>query len=260
MRKSLKGGRHGRAPSMGGSSSPTPLSAHLPMASRRRRDDDEPDHPHLDAMVFRSSSLNPNTRKEDLGNFTGEKTRKKKTRSSCMARVCGGRKWEENARIVNQTLLLQREMRRVSDWYPGSYFIAIIGPTGKVWAVVNDSDRSNYHLLYPIASVKNSSLELSNQMVQNDCAAIHIKGSQHLLTMLSFGPEKKYTLALYSRMSPRELKGFDVSTADQCVQFLLDQIYTALVQLQFYKDEVDISKYETEGSYVGEDDSDPEDS
>eukprot|EP01138_Halocafeteria_seosinensis_P012676 gb/GECG01012952.1/.p1 GENE.gb/GECG01012952.1/~~gb/GECG01012952.1/.p1 ORF type:complete len:259 (+),score=19.12 gb/GECG01012952.1/:1-777(+) len=192
MRKSLKGGRHGRAPSMGGSSSPTPLSAHLPMASRRRRDDDEPDHPHLDAMVFRSSSLNPNTRKEDLGNFTGEKTRKKKTRSSCMARVCGGRKWEENARIVNQTLLLQREMRRVSDWYPGSYFIAIIGPTGKVWAVVNDSDRSNYHLLYPIASVKNSSLELSNQMVQNDCAAIHIKGSQHLLTMLSFGPEKKY--------------------------------------------------------------------
>lgn len=71
-------------------------------------------------------------------------------------------------------------------------------------------------------------------------------------------PLDSQTLALYSRMSPRELKGFDVSTADQCVQFLLDQIYAALVRLQFYKDEVDLSKYVSDNAI--EDESDAEDS
>lgn len=104
-----------------------------------------------------------------------------------------------------------------------------------------------------------------NQVSHRNCTAMHVKGAKTLLTLLAFGPEQEYVcltmtdvvqgmffttnlcvfvqiLALYSRMSPRELKGFDVSTADRCVQLLLERIHAALVQLQIYKQEPNVSE------------------
>lgn len=58
--------------------------------------------------------------------------------TNCFSKVFCGKyrraKAKRDEQVLQQTLVLQREMRRVSDWYPGSFFIALLGDSGRtVW-------------------------------------------------------------------------------------------------------------------------------